>query len=373
MLILACNLTVAAGSINGLIFYANIIYANKSIYLPFREPNLHTIFIYWTNLNFGLDSCFIEGMDSYKKTWLSLAFPTYIVFIMFTIILLCKVSPKFAGVIGRKNPVATLSTLLLLCYTNLLQVIITVASHAVLNYHDHTEIVWLQDATVKYESTKHIPLLIIVVLIWIFGLTYTILLTFWQCLTKLSDCTGFKWVKNTKLILFMETYHAPYRSKNRYWTGLLLFVRVILYASAAINSSKVPKINLMLTIVLTAFLLTLGTTQIYKKMWLNIVEVLTYYNIIVFSIAMFYFSDTRKEKNAIAVSYTSVSISLLLFLVILAYHAQILCSEVFHHVQFKFNATCTNIKSIGYQPVNREDSVTHSVAGISPTSSNSAQ
>ena len=119
MLILACNLTVAAGSINGLIFYANVIYANKSIYLPFREPNLHTIFIYWTNLNFGLDSCFIEGMDSYQKTWLSLAFPTYIVFIMFTIILLCKVSPKFAGIIGRKNPVATLSTLLLLFYTYL--------------------------------------------------------------------------------------------------------------------------------------------------------------------------------------------------------------------------------------------------------------
>ena len=231
----------------------------------------------------------------------------------------------------------------------------------------------VQDATVKYGSTKHIPLIIIVVLNWIFGLTYTILLTFWQCLTKLSDCTGFKWVKNTKLILFMETYHAPYRSKNRYWTGLLLFVRVILYASAAINSSKVPKINLMLTIVITAFLLTLATTQIYKKMWLNIVEDVTYYNIIVFSIAMFYFSDVRKEKYAIAVSYTSVSISLLLFLAILAYHAKILCSEVFHHVQFKFNATRTNIKSIGYQPINREDSVTYSVAGISPTSSNSAQ
>ena len=87
MRILACNLTVAAGSVNGLIFCANVIYANKSIYFPFRGPNLHTIFIYWINLNFGLDSCFIEGMDSYQKTWLSLAFPTYIVFIMFTIIL----------------------------------------------------------------------------------------------------------------------------------------------------------------------------------------------------------------------------------------------------------------------------------------------
>ena len=124
----------------------------------------------------------------------------------------------------KKKPVATLSTLLLLCYTYLLQVIITVASYAVLNYHDHTEIVWLQDATVKYGSTKHIPLLIIAVLNWMFGLTYTILLTFWQCLTKLSDCTGFKWVKNTKLILFMETYHAPYRSKLKSLLDWVAFI-----------------------------------------------------------------------------------------------------------------------------------------------------
>ena len=366
-MILACNLTVATGSINALIFYANVIYANKSIFMPFRQPNLHTIFIHWMNLNFGLDACFIKGMDSYLKTWLNLAFPIYILFIIFTIILLSKISTRFAAIIGRKNPVATLATLLLLCYTNLLQVIITAVSYAVLDYHDHVEIVWLEDATIEYISVKHIPLLIIVCLIWIFGLAYTILLTFWQCLTKLSERKGFKWVKNTKLILFMETYHAPYRSKNRYWTGLLLFVRVSLYASAAANSSKVPKINLMLTIILTAFLLTLATTQIYKKFWLNILEVVVYFNIIVFSVAMFYLEDTGREKDKTAVCYSSVTISFIIFIAILVYHLKMVCSQAYRHVLHNFFA----IRSMRLNPqiACRDQSVTHSIVGISRSSS----
>ena len=330
--------------------------------MPFRQPNLHTTFVHWMNLNFGLDACFIEGMDSYLKTWLNLAFPIYILFIIFTIILLSKVSTRVTAIIGRKNPVATLATLLLLCYTNLLQVIILTAfSYAVLDYHDHVEIVWLEDATIMYISVKHIPLLIVVFFIWIFGLAYTIL-TFWQCLTKLSERRGFKWVKKTKLILVMETYHAPYRSKSRYWTGLLLFVRVSLYVSAAANSSKVPKINLMLTIILTALLLTLATTQIYKKFWLNILEVVIYFNIIVFSVAMFYLDDTGREKNTTAVCYTSVTI-FILFIAIVVYHLKMVCSQAYQHALHKFFA----IHSIRLNPqiACRDHPVTHSIVGIS--------
>ena len=45
-------------------------------------------------------------------------------------------SPKFAGLIGRKNPVATLATLILLSYAKLLRLIIAAFSFAILNYSD---------------------------------------------------------------------------------------------------------------------------------------------------------------------------------------------------------------------------------------------
>ena len=47
------NLTVSEGAINGLIFYANIIGANQTIFFPPGETNLLTIFIAWLNLDFG--------------------------------------------------------------------------------------------------------------------------------------------------------------------------------------------------------------------------------------------------------------------------------------------------------------------------------
>ena len=40
---------------------------------------------------------------------------------------------------------------------------------------------------------------------------------------------------NQKLQVFIETHHAPFTPKYRYWTGLLLIVRASLYLIAAAN------------------------------------------------------------------------------------------------------------------------------------------
>ena len=43
LLVLLLNLTVAIGPLNGIIFHANVIVANKSIFLPFQNPNFHSV------------------------------------------------------------------------------------------------------------------------------------------------------------------------------------------------------------------------------------------------------------------------------------------------------------------------------------------
>ena len=83
-LLLALNLTVAIGTLNGIIFYANIVYANSTVFLPFTEPfNFITAFISWLNLEIGFDTCFFVGMDAYSKTLLLLAFPGYVFLLVF--------------------------------------------------------------------------------------------------------------------------------------------------------------------------------------------------------------------------------------------------------------------------------------------------
>ncbi len=64
---------MAVGTISGLVFYVNIVAANETLFFP-SESNgyldfLHVV-IAWINLDFGIESCFYDGMDAYAKTWL---------------------------------------------------------------------------------------------------------------------------------------------------------------------------------------------------------------------------------------------------------------------------------------------------------------
>ena len=57
-LLLICKLTVAAGTFNGLNFYANIVTINDAIFFPPNETKILTVFISWANLDFGFEICF---------------------------------------------------------------------------------------------------------------------------------------------------------------------------------------------------------------------------------------------------------------------------------------------------------------------------
>ena len=76
--LITLNLTVSEGTINGIIFYANIVHINRSIFFPSTEANPLAIFIAWLNLDLGIETCFYNGMDAYAKAWLQFVFPVYI-------------------------------------------------------------------------------------------------------------------------------------------------------------------------------------------------------------------------------------------------------------------------------------------------------
>ena len=79
-LLMVCNMTVSHGTLNGLIFYANVVSIAGLTCL--RNCSVHpilSIFVAWVNLDFGIETCFYSGMDTYQKTWLQFAFPLYII------------------------------------------------------------------------------------------------------------------------------------------------------------------------------------------------------------------------------------------------------------------------------------------------------
>ena len=116
--ILVLNITVAIGTVNGLIFFVNVLAANQSIFFPRSKFNILIVLVSWLNLELGIDACSFESMDAYAKLWVQLTFPVYVIFLVLLIIIISSYSSKFSNRIGKKSPVATLATLI---YTNFAQ------------------------------------------------------------------------------------------------------------------------------------------------------------------------------------------------------------------------------------------------------------
>ena len=330
VLVLVLNLTVAVGTLNSIIFYANIIYANRSVYFSQSHSTFVSVFISWVNLDVGFDTCLFEGMNVYAKTWIELAFPVYIIFLVIFIIVISSHSSKFSNLIGKKNPVATLASLILLSYTKLLQIIITSFSFISLKYpNTTTKFLWLPDANFDYDSHKwkFITLFCVAILILILGLLYTILLFSWQWLLHCSRSKFFKWTRNQKFHTFIDTYHTPHTAKHRYWTGLLLLVRVIVYLTSAFTVSIDPRITLLSTAVIICCLFLYKTAliiRVYKNWLLNAMESFVYFNIAAFAITTLYtFDDSgneRKEILQVVVAYISVVATFIVFLFVIIFH-----------------------------------------------------
>ena len=327
-LLLMLNITVATGTLNGLIFYVNIVGANSSSFFQ-HSTQFVNVFISWLNLEVGFDICFFKGMNTYWKMWLQLAFPGYIILLVVIIILVSERSTRFSRLIAKKNPVATLATLIILSYTKLLHTVIAALSFVTLDYPDgsHAKL-WLPDASIGYLSGKHIPLFLAAVFILIIGSAYTILLFFWQWLLHHQKVIIFRWVKYQKLYHFIEPYHAPYLYKHRYWTGLLLLARIILFIVFALNLSSDPSVNLLAIIVISSGIIVLKGYfgQLYKNWIIDIIELVSYFNLILFSAAVFFTLKSGTDQT-VAV-YVSGTAAFVLVLVILAYH-------IFHEICLK--------------------------------------
>ena len=321
--LLVCNLTVAVGTINGLIFYANILTTNRATFFPFQAPNFLTVFIAWLNLDFGFVTCFFDGMDGYIKEWLQVAFPIYIIFIVTVVIIACEYSTRITRLFTRTNPVAMLATLILLSYAKSLRVFIAALSSATLEYPDGLrERVWLIDANIRYFEGKHVPLFLVALLILLVGIVYTSVLFSYQWLLRCPNRRALKWIKNARFYSFMDAYSAPYNLKHRYWTGLLLLIRAILYVVAAVNVSGDPGNNLLSIICTLVCLLLLKLSlpgRVYKSWPLDALENSFIFNLIMFSVGSLYIREAG-VGNQKALAHTSTSIAFITFLAILIYH-----------------------------------------------------
>ena len=326
--ILLLNMTVATGTIHGLIFYVNILAANRSIFLLFDTPNFLTVFISWLNLDLGIETCFYEGMDSYGKFLLQLVFPAYVFTLIAIIMLWSNCSQPFARIIGKRNPEATLYMLILLSYSKLIQIIITALEYATISYPNGTQkLVWMYDANVLYLDVKHIPRFLIAILIFIFGTIYTILLLFGQLFNRYSQHRIMKWTTHKYYIHFMNAHHASLSDKHCYWLGLLLLSRLVYYLISAFADESI--VIFFVGTLSFALLLYKQNKQVYTKWAEDLLETISITNLGMLALTTFYIKfslaggEISRDQQALAT--VSMALAFIVFLCIVFYHVLEMC------------------------------------------------
>ena len=334
------DLTVAHGTINGLIFYANIVWANQSILFPKDGyTNGATLilktFIAWLNLDFGFETCFVEGLDGYWKTWLQFVFPFYIWSIAGVIIITSRHSAVLTKLFGN-NSVPVLATLFLLSYSKLLRTIITAMSVTYLvDYPNGYRLaVWSFDGNLKYCGVPHVFLftfaLVVLLVLW---MPYTSVLLSIQLLRKVSELKFFRWVDKMKPIF--DAYFSPFKDRHHYWVGVQLIARGILLITFSLTSSNIPAANyIAMTAVSAALLFSVAQTGLlYKKLYVSFLETTFLLNLVLLGGGALFVNLT--EGNETALIFISVGISFVQFTIVLLIHLKSsikLCYKKYKHV-----------------------------------------
>ena len=252
------NLTVTQGIINGPIFYANIVWTYQRILLSHQAESSFTFAVLrtllaWINLDFGIHTCFVNGLTALHKTWPQYFFILYIWGIAMAIIHATNRSIKLTNFLGDRS-VPILVTLFLLSYTKLLQIIIATLGYTQINEfgannsRNHTLTVWSLDGNYAYCHYPHVLLFAAAVLVFLaVWLPYTLVLFSIQWLRKISHLRLLKWIPKFNPVF--DAHLAPLKDKYHYWFGVLLIVRGILLLVLTLTYSVYPNVSYIVLLI----------------------------------------------------------------------------------------------------------------------------
>ena len=308
ILLYLLNLTVTNGGITGIIFYANIISINDSVFLvndnvfkPLR------VFISFVNLDLGIETCFYNGMDSYAKTWLLLIFPCYLIIIAASIIIASRYSYRILRLTYTRS-LPVLATLFLLSYTGVLRTVLTVLfSYSTITHlpSGHQQVVWSIDASIPLFGVKFTILFIICLVLFLLLIPFNIILLFTRYLLQ------FRFINRFKPLL--DAFQGSCKDKYYYWVAIHITLRSIYFALYGFQ----PKIRIIIaTMILIFFTGYHGYIHPNKSKMVNIQELSLLINL-----TILYAVSYHDSKNVFStVTNVMISLAFIKFCIIVLYH-----------------------------------------------------
>ena len=321
LLLFVLRLTVDKGTVNGLIFYANILGINARFFLQDSKLQFLLIFISLVNLELGFPVCFYNGMNDIVKTGLQFVFPIYIWSIVIFIILASRYSTRVSRLTSWSS-VQVLSTLIHLSYCKLLITTVDILVHQTIETESHngsinTYTAWYFDGNVQYLTEGHIVLFILALMtLTLFIIPYTIVLTGASFFVRYKVINYFKPV--------FDAYYGPYKDKWRFWFGSRLWVlaaMLIIYTTLE-NSEEL--MLLLHLILLSLFILVQASIKPFKNAligWLDLFFMLNYS-----AVALVTLYSLCQRGEAIVMTGVLVATTLVAFIGIVLYHIYLTCN-----------------------------------------------
>ena len=278
----ALRLTVATGTVNGIIFYANTLSLVMNKLTESSHGSLQTtqvVIISLLNLNLGFPLCFYNGMTTAAKVGFQFVFPIYLWSIVIGMTVMSKYSIKLSNFISNSS-VQVLATLLYLSFAKLLRTVIDIASpskiHSVtLTHHASSKIyyygshdeaaVWYYNGEAYGQGIHGLLLAVAVAFTALYLLPYGILTTFshWLMRFRLFN----------RLRPFIDAYGGPFKNKWRFWFGLRLWLVVVLFSvDGGLQGTNTRSMLIIHFIVILSFILFQVWIHPYKNRFVELLD-----------------------------------------------------------------------------------------------------
>uniref|UniRef100_A0A1X7TRB4 TRP C-terminal domain-containing protein n=1 Tax=Amphimedon queenslandica TaxID=400682 RepID=A0A1X7TRB4_AMPQE len=351
-LLYALRLTLTTGTMNGIVFYAQILVTYNQFNL--RSRNFVSVFysisnglisLLNLNINFNYPICLYNGMTEAWKFALSLVFPIYLMVIVVLLIIISRYSVKLSNKISVSS-IQVLVTVVHLSFSSFLVSVQNVYTYSIihLNTTDVPLHVWLRDGTTEYGSGSHLVLMIMTSLIvWPILIVYVGILLFGRLVMKINRFREY-------LRPVYEAIHAPYKYNREFFFPAQLLVVVFCYILfCQIHEEHFSSFCIFTMILWIIYIFSAALFPPYKASWLNYLNLLIQFIALLIAILMWYlFFISNMNGLVLAFNFGTMLILLIFFAIVIGHVLWVKGKLKKLNLYFKarYSSLCQNSKRI---------------------------
>ena len=314
-LLFALKLTLTTGTLNGIIFYAQVIgiidvkISSSHHVISSMYSSAH-VFLSMLNFNLGFPLCFYNGMTELWKAGLSLLFPLYLLTIVVVLTILSRYSLRLSNRITHSS-VQVLVTVVHLSFTSMLTAISNIVTPINIYTNDTSNPilkVWYKDGTVEYGKGGHLILMILTIaVVGPVLLSYMTILVVGRPLMRVGKLREY-------IRPVYEAIHGPYKHNKEFFFTIRLLLLLFLYTLYILFRTGDIYKGFVISIPMATIYMTIEAyCRPFHKMWVNLLDFFIMWNYFVPLGTSWYFlkfSSTNQVSIILTITTTTVFLTL---------------------------------------------------------------